>query len=549
MGGDEAWQRARLIPTWGINGPDEAERRATSALLAVLGAVREFSTALLRPLGAPIGAVETFIEVEFSWNDLRRRPDGLVRVRRGQREWVCLVEVKTGAGVLEREQLECYLDIAREQGFDAVLTISNQIAGQPGVHPVDVDKRKLKRVGLYHLSWAEVLTAAVVERVHRTVADPDQAWILGELIRYLEAPSSGALAFTDLGGDWVAVRDQAIAGTLRTSDKGAIDVARRWDQLLRLAALRLGRDLGADVQVVYSRKHASDPSSRLASTLSELTGQGCMSGTLRIAGAVGPISVTADIRHGILHLAVNVPAPTDGRPATRVNWLVRQLPLEAPREIRIEAWAHQARQPIAALLADIRDDPTRLIDDPKRELRAFRITLASRLGVKRGVDRGSLVGSVIGGIDSFYEHVVQNVRPWAVRAPRLPREASLAEAGIDTAPEPEEPAPDYAPGPEGTVGGADRTVARDEDGQARVDSGEPIAENENQKDRVLTDAELAEWMTLEVSSGAAQRDDQIPIAEDPSGVELGLQAVDDPLAWAPPQAAAAAPLPPPATDS
>lgn len=39
---EEHWQAARLIPTSGINGLDEAERRATSALMAVMAAVPEF---------------------------------------------------------------------------------------------------------------------------------------------------------------------------------------------------------------------------------------------------------------------------------------------------------------------------------------------------------------------------------------------------------------------------------------------------------------------------------------------------------------------------
>ena len=33
---EESWNLARLIPTSGINGAQEQERRATSALLAVL---------------------------------------------------------------------------------------------------------------------------------------------------------------------------------------------------------------------------------------------------------------------------------------------------------------------------------------------------------------------------------------------------------------------------------------------------------------------------------------------------------------------------------
>jgi hypothetical protein len=79
---DSKWQRARLIPISGIGGPDERERRASSALLAVLGAVREFNRALLRPLGAPAGAVTTYTEVPFQLSDGRKlRVDGVVAVQ------------------------------------------------------------------------------------------------------------------------------------------------------------------------------------------------------------------------------------------------------------------------------------------------------------------------------------------------------------------------------------------------------------------------------------------------------------------------------------
>jgi hypothetical protein len=50
---EDAWLVARLIPTSGIAGADEQERRATSALLAVMCVVREFGRALTQPLGAP----------------------------------------------------------------------------------------------------------------------------------------------------------------------------------------------------------------------------------------------------------------------------------------------------------------------------------------------------------------------------------------------------------------------------------------------------------------------------------------------------------------
>src|SRR4051794_21547186 len=107
---DKAWHPARLIPTSGITGQNEAERRATSALLAVMGAVKEFGAAIVRPLGAPAGQLATFIEVPFPLGEAKVIPDGLVQTSRAGRTWTVLVEVKTGAAALERTQVECYLD-------------------------------------------------------------------------------------------------------------------------------------------------------------------------------------------------------------------------------------------------------------------------------------------------------------------------------------------------------------------------------------------------------------------------------------------------------
>src|SRR6266511_3754825 len=83
---DDTWLAARLIPTSGINGAEEQERRATSALLAVMTAVREFGRSLTQPYGAPAGPVETFIEVAFTLGEKQRFPDGLFRVSRGRRQ-------------------------------------------------------------------------------------------------------------------------------------------------------------------------------------------------------------------------------------------------------------------------------------------------------------------------------------------------------------------------------------------------------------------------------------------------------------------------------
>jgi hypothetical protein len=66
----DGFQLARLIPVSGISNNTEAEMRATSALLSVLTIVRDFSVAMLSPLGASTArkaSVEAFIETKFNW--------------------------------------------------------------------------------------------------------------------------------------------------------------------------------------------------------------------------------------------------------------------------------------------------------------------------------------------------------------------------------------------------------------------------------------------------------------------------------------------------
>jgi len=416
---EENWHVARLIPTSGINGADEQERRATSALLAVLASVREFGRTLMQSVGAPAGVITTFIEVPFMLGDKRVYPDGLIRVQRGSKSWTALVEVKTGNNELATEQLENYLDVAREQGFNAVITISNEIAAMVGQHPTKVNKRKTHKVALHHLSWSHVLSAAVVQKEHRGVADPDQAWILGELIRYLEHPRSGALEFDDMGAAWVPVREAVAAGTLRQGDKTAPEVAARFDALLRYCSLQLGRRLGDEVTPSITRKEMADPALRIASLVGRLAGDGVLEGAIRIPKTAGLLVVTADVRANRVTCHVDIDAPHEGRSATRVNWLIRQL-RAAPDSLRVEAFAMHARGAgTAELLKEIRENPAILIADPTKELRTFRVAVSTPMGAKRGRGRGSFIDSVAEAINSFYSEVMQNLKSWTAAPPRM----------------------------------------------------------------------------------------------------------------------------------
>ena len=418
------WEVARLIPVSGIRNAEEQERRASSALLAVLHAVEEFGAAITKPLGAPKGHLESFIEPPFELASGKCvRPDGLIQISRGKRVWTALIEVKTGRNNLECEQIEAYLDVAKEQGFDCVITISNQIAKIPGEHPVMVDKRRLRKVSLQHLSWSRLLTEAVLQKTHRGVADPDQAWILGELIRYLEHENAGAVDFSDMGEFWVGVRDAVKNQTLRRSDKKAVEVAGKWEELVSFSALRLGRKLGTDVQEVLSAKERADLSVRIGNIVDSMVEQGTMPSSIRIPNTIGDVSLTAYLRAQQIVASVSLKAPRSGRPTTRINWLLRQLKTASP-DIRLDSWGLRARSSMSELLGNVRTKVDLLIPMDEREIVTFTISLTRSMGVKRGTGKRSFIDSVLETLDDFYRDVVEHLKEWQPPAPKLQKDVS-----------------------------------------------------------------------------------------------------------------------------
>lgn len=306
-------------------------------------AVPEFGHALLKELGAPRSPrIETYAEVRFKdTNGKTVIPDGAVVCHRGQKRWTCLVEVKTGSAALGAEQVGAYLDIAKDNGFDGVLTISNQITARSDESPVAADGRKLKRTNLWHFSWWRILTEAIVQSRYRGVSDPDQAWILGELIAYLDSEASGAGGFEDMGEKWVSVRKAAHDETLRQGDPEARNVAERWEQFTQYLCLGLSQDLGRTVSAPRPRKQST--AARLDESVKNLATGGFLEATLRVPDAVGDVRIRADLRARRTSTGVELEAPREGRAKGRISWLLRQL-ADAPGDLRVEAVYPSARE-------------------------------------------------------------------------------------------------------------------------------------------------------------------------------------------------------------
>ncbi len=428
------WQRARLIPVSGISSEQEAETRATSALLAVIEAVRDLSTTMFAPLGASRAQraeVRCYTEVPFkvAVGRTHSRPDGLIQVAYGKTTWTALVEVKTGSAMLDADQINAYWDIAREQSFDAIITISNEIAASKDVHPTEGLKvRSNSKVKVHHFSWTALLSMCEVIKDHNGVSDPDQAWILGELIRYLRHPNSGATAFEDMGGEWVAVRDGARDRTLRKNDPAVRSITQRWDQLLRFAALRLEADIGQPVTQQLPAMQR-EPAKRLQHLVDRLANDGQLDGVLRIPNTVGDLELRVDLRARRITAAVSISAPDDRGGRARCTWLAGQLDGDVDRGLVIEAYAKNARTPISATLAEVLDNKDVLLGVDKRDPTRFTLSLTREMGVARrgGKKSAGFIDSVLRLITDFYGTVVQDLTPWTPKAPKISRSAPSPE--------------------------------------------------------------------------------------------------------------------------
>ena len=414
------WIPARLFTTAGLRGSHQQEVRASAALMAILGGVPAFSRSLLKPLGAPGGRVETFTEVILktrSGDTLR--PDGVVLATRGTRSWGCLIEVKTGKAELTKKQVEGYVRLARKHGFDAVLTISNQLRGRSDELPYELSKVVQGKTPVHHLSWWRILTEARRAEQEKRIDDPDQAWMLGELIRYLADERSGCAALDGMGSSWTKVRDGVRDQKIAKRDPALPAVVQRWEQLVEYIGLLLSQELGTDV----TQRLQPDAAAREKRAIQRLLDDGVLSSELRIKDAAGPMVLEADIRAGQSRTAARIDAPKKGQARGRIGWLLRQLK-EAPADLWVEAAFERAQRTQGTSLSKAHEDSDvlRFSEDPQRLPRQFTISISRPMGRGAGRGRRAFTDATILLATNFYRDILQDIRTWQAPPPQLSEE-------------------------------------------------------------------------------------------------------------------------------
>ncbi len=428
-------QLARLIPTV---ADSKKEERATSSLLASFMVVPVFAREVLSDAGAPVGKrlkINCYTEVTFKTSDKGKkpRPDGLIVITNGSKNWTALVESKVGNSVLTKEQVENYLDLAKQYGINAVITISNQFATTPTHHPVKVSKIKTRSVELYHFSWLSLKSKAVLLTGNKHVDDPEQAFILSELVRYLDHDSSGVTALTKMPSQWKDVCNSVQQGTVLNKSSEHVEYSvSGWHQLLRHLSLNLSVAIGQPVKIALSRAREKDPERNFLDDCCHLSKENCLNAEFDIPNTASKLHFSADYLRRTINFSMKLEAPKDKSRATAsINWITRQLKDKGIENVSIRAYWPKRIQMTAAPLKEVIENPLVIIPPDVSELPTFLevvrvIDLAARFkGSKTFVEDSSREFPL------FYQDVGQHLSKWVAKAPKV-REKEPVESTIPT---------------------------------------------------------------------------------------------------------------------
>lgn len=426
----ERADRARLFP---ILAETSKEGRTLSIFLATLGAVRELRTNLLAQIGQRLGStakLRTYTEVEFKCAKGQAnygRPDGLFVLDMWGRRWTALVEAKVGKSIITQEQLERYLELAKQNKLDAVITISNQFSAVPHHHPVRVAS-KYKGIGLYHFSWMHILTEAELLTVNREIEDDDQSYMLREFRRFISHESAGIEGFNQMPAAWPDVVAKAKAGGILQPSAELKEVAEAWQQESRDLCLILSRQLQRQVSQRLSRAALANPEARFQEDVESLCKDHRLQIGMDIPDAAGPLNIVVDLRSRTVRISMNLKAPADRLSSkARLNWLLRQIPAEADENLHVRCYwpgrAAATQFPIAAL----RDDSGKIEEGKaKMQVTSFDVVWLADLG-RRFEQRSNFISDLERAVPAFYDAVGQRLKGWQSPPPKLKEDRAVPD--------------------------------------------------------------------------------------------------------------------------
>ncbi len=450
---------ARLFP---VVVDARREERVLSILLAVLQRVPDLYREILSGIDVRTGKrtqVSCYTEVGLvADTEKSGRPDGVIVVETGRSRWSALIEAKVERTALDPDQIERYLKLARDNGIDALITISNDFVARPVYSPVAGSIPRFRqltgKVSLYHWSWAYLATCCEVLAYQGVDESPEQDFLVGQLSEYLAHPSTGVERFTQMGAEWRNIVQLVSSGApLVKNTLGVEEVVASWFAEERDLCLRMTSILSRPVVVQIERKHAADQKLRLEAGVASLIGTQSLKSILRVPDCASDITIRADLARRTLAVSMALKARTDRKSTrARLNWLLGMLKTDDPR-LRIQAYWPGRAAPTSESVTVLRDDPGRLQSSNRALLpHSFEVLLTEEPPGKRFSGPKAFIEDLERIVPEFYALVGATLKAWQPPPPQpVTRVSEVAEV---------ETVPAGANAPEDT-GGETRTEATD----------------------------------------------------------------------------------------
>lgn len=424
---------ARLLPAV---ADTSREVRAASITMAVLSAVPGFRAAMLSTIGQRVGSrakLDCFTEIVFANEppEIKCRPDGLLVLDGGKaRRWSCLIEAKIGSALLEPEQVMRYAALAKLNGIDAIVTISNQFVATPTHSPLRLSKSAVKGVDVFHWSWMFILTQAHLVLKDEDVETPAERFILQEFARNLEHPSTGTSRFEQMNPEWKDVVSKAQSGAVLSRNDPAVEMSVAcWHQEIRDLSLMLSRQLRTLVRISLQKSHREDYELRLKDDCDILIREHKLISTLDIPDAAAPMVISADLLRRSIVVSMSIMAPKDKqRASARVNWLLRQLVKSTAPGVQIRAsWPGRTPATQASIEA-LRSNPE-ILEAENKSLApvSFDVMLVVDIAGKFA-GRKTFIEQMENVVPLFYKDIGEHLRAYVPPPPKITKDsASSAE--------------------------------------------------------------------------------------------------------------------------
>ncbi len=422
-------QAARLFPDFAVTS---REKRITSILLALVPQIPELARTIFSTVGVRIGVrstIDAWTEVVFK-NDIEGacRPDGFICIRNGKSEWTALIEAKIGRANLEADQVQRYLELAKSNRVDAVITISNEFVTQASHSPVEIPRSKRRNVDLYHWSWTWIATECEILQSQTAVTDKEQAFLLNEFHHFLNSDGTGVERFKQMGSKWKELVNACVQKkSLNWNSAEVEDGVSAWFMEERDLELQLSRLVGEPVSTVIERKHRDDPSARLKDASIRLLDSHCLDSSYRVPNAAGDLEISADLARRSLQVSIRLRAPEDKvKTRSRMTWLLRMLKDDDPRILIRAHWPGKAKATERSL-AKLREDPESIqADNGALVPHSFEVIMV-HTDAKRFAGRQTFVEDIEAIVPLFYTMVAQYLRAWSAPPPK-PRPTTLSDS-------------------------------------------------------------------------------------------------------------------------